>query len=651
MRDLFLMEIVLAALLVSSFTIVGAVALWAATSPRHWFARASVVVAFLSPLLLIPAYEPFLTLSLEAAFVVAGVRAWRSRRDANNSIAKDSLATIAAGAARPKSLQFSLVTLLWLTAIAAIGVAIVTRVIKNLPPQNPQAWVTIALNGFAGSVAVLFGAWIATSKRRVFAIPAAVVLSLLLGLMLGWQDWFVGSILQQSGWPPNLAYWQQLQQWSEGLRYYLVRSAAVNVTTMLLTTLAVALTVWLWVAAAWQPSAVGEIYVARRRSSAQLAAGAACVALVLFAAAFPAAVVVELLNPLPIPRVELPNPNGYDDFVAAGKAIQGESPILNTMVEPKSTAELAAEIAKFRPAFDRIRLGLSRPCQVRAWPSGNFGKTGSILPFADIQAIRSVARALSREAELAQQQGQFADAAAIGIENMRFGQATGHGGLLINYLVAVAIEGIGQYSVYPTIPHLDPEARRKTIAALEEIEATRESLDDVRMRDRIWDENAYGWHGHLQTFLHDLTDSYGGNHENVRQNVLPKIQAINRLMIIELALRQYHSARGAWPETLSELAPKFASKIPKDPFDPEGRELRYSRTADGYLLYSLGYDRDDDGGRPSVHRAESGAYTDWQNDGDLRLDKYYEAEFAMIALDKAAAAESESNANVSNAVE
>jgi hypothetical protein len=312
------------------------------------------------------------------------------------------------------------------------------------------------------------------------------------------------------------------------------------------------------------------------------------------------------------------------------------------MVEPKSTDELAAEIAKFKPVFDRIRIGLSRPSQVRVWPAdGNFAGNQNVVPYADIQALRAVGRALSREGQLAQQQGRYADAAAIATENMRCSQACARGGLLINYLIAIATEGIGQYSLYPTIRHLDPESCREIVTALEDIEAAREPLEDIRKREQIWDENAYGWHNHLQVFLQHLTNSYGANYENVRKDVLPKTQAINRLMIIELALRQYRSATGAWPETLNELAPKHISRVPIDPFDPEGHALRYVRTADGYLLYSVGYDGDDDGGRPPAIQAGSNTYIDWRTDGDFRLDIYFENILAADAAEAAAEAAAE----------
>jgi hypothetical protein len=111
MRDLLRTEVLIAALLASSFTMVGVVALWAARWPRHWFMRASVVVAFLSPLLLIPAYELFLIFALQAGVVAAGARLWPSRRIATDSIMPASSTTGPEIPTRTASLQFSLVSL------------------------------------------------------------------------------------------------------------------------------------------------------------------------------------------------------------------------------------------------------------------------------------------------------------------------------------------------------------------------------------------------------------------------------------------------------------------------------------------------------------------------------------------------------------
>ncbi len=62
-----------------------------------------------------------------------------------------------------------------------------------------------------------------------------------------------------------------------------------------------------------------------------------------------------------------------------------------------------------------------------------------------------------------------------------------------------------------------------------------------------------------------------------------------------IALQLYHRRHGVWPATLDELTPQWLPQVPVDRFD--GQPLRY-RLVDGQpLLYSVGADRDDDGGR------------------------------------------------------
>jgi hypothetical protein len=180
------------------------------------------------------------------------------------------------------------------------------------------------------------------------------------------------------------------------------------------------------------------------------------------------------MHPLPIPIVQLPSPNGYDDFVTAGNTFNAKSPILNTTVEPKSTTELATELQKFASEFARVRLGLSRPCGAPVWPTDQ--KTPlSPTALPDIQSIRSVARAMGREAELGQQQGRFRDAAASAIDIMRVGDASARGGIVLHYLVGIAVEGIGQYNLYPTISHLDDDACHEVIDALQRFDQNQES--------------------------------------------------------------------------------------------------------------------------------------------------------------------------------
>ncbi|HEY4311495.1 MAG TPA: hypothetical protein VGN12_18750 [Pirellulales bacterium] len=64
-----------------------------------------------------------------------------------------------------------------------------------------------------------------------------------------------------------------------------------------------------------------------------------------------------------------------------------------------------------------------------------------------------------------------------------------------------------------------------------------------------------------------------------------------------IALVLWHRRNGAWPQTLDELVPDLLPEVPTDRFD--GKPLRYTIRAGQPILYSIGIDRDDDGGQPT----------------------------------------------------
>ena len=62
-----------------------------------------------------------------------------------------------------------------------------------------------------------------------------------------------------------------------------------------------------------------------------------------------------------------------------------------------------------------------------------------------------------------------------------------------------------------------------------------------------------------------------------------------------LAVERFRLAHGQLPKRLDELVPQFLSAMPTDPFD--GQTLRYHLLEKGYVIYSIGSDGHDDGGR------------------------------------------------------
>jgi hypothetical protein len=73
-----------------------------------------------------------------------------------------------------------------------------------------------------------------------------------------------------------------------------------------------------------------------------------------------------------------------------------------------------------------------------------------------------------------------------------------------------------------------------------------------------------------------------------------RTQAALACTTVALAAERFRRDRGLWPGSLAELVPAYLGAMPRDPFD--GLPLRFRRTADGLVIYSIGPDGTDDGG-------------------------------------------------------
>jgi len=80
-----------------------------------------------------------------------------------------------------------------------------------------------------------------------------------------------------------------------------------------------------------------------------------------------------------------------------------------------------------------------------------------------------------------------------------------------------------------------------------------------------------------------------------------------------IAILRYRQDTSDYPQNLQELvAAGYLKKIPLDPFSD--RPLIYKKTDEDFILYSFGYDFDDDGGQ--VYRDGEGRVRPWGDEGD-----------------------------------
>jgi hypothetical protein len=100
--------------------------------------------------------------------------------------------------------------------------------------------------------------------------------------------------------------------------------------------------------------------------------------------------------------------------------------------------------------------------------------------------------------------------------------------------------------------------------------------------------------------LHVITPSLSGL---IRQEL--RTIAHLRAADAALAVQRHRLKAGRLPEKLSDLVPAYLRSVPRDPFD--GKEMRYKKLAAGFVVYSIGEDLSDDGGkeRPPRRTEES----------------------------------------------
>ena len=98
----------------------------------------------------------------------------------------------------------------------------------------------------------------------------------------------------------------------------------------------------------------------------------------------------------------------------------------------------------------------------------------------------------------------------------------------------------------------------------------------------------------------------GGRHK-VRDSYR-RCQAILQCAIIAVAVERFRVKNGFWPNALNEVIQEdFLKEIATDPYD--GQPLRWRRTKTGAVIYSVGRDMIDDGGKLS--RNPNAPNTDW----------------------------------------
>ncbi|MDR3707263.1 MAG: hypothetical protein P4L33_03105 [Capsulimonadaceae bacterium] len=350
-----------------------------------------------------------------------------------------------------------------------------------------------------------------------------------------------------------------------------------------------------------------------------------------------------------MPAVLMPSPNAFDTFNDAYAVYQDPEKINqpNSHAEPGLPAA-ASLVARNRAAIALVRKGLKQaycepPCRSFNTPFPFFGHD------------RALARLLVLDARTRAASSDWSGAMDSCLDAEQLGAAIQHGNTLIALLVGISCEETANRAAQPMIGRLRASSAIAAARRLDSIDRSQESLSDALQKEEWFVQASltelFRQPDGAQAFLHDagyhvaspislliamepfdtVWDSY--THYNNRCIAVAKLPyqtrvhtstgplpidpigsvispvfmgaggklaaatCSNRFLETQLALRAYFVDHGRYPASLAALAPRYIPAVPNDPFADAG-PLRYRLAGARYVLYSVGPDGIDDGGKP-----------------------------------------------------
>ena len=289
------------------------------------------------------------------------------------------------------------------------------------------------------------------------------------------------------------------------------------------------------------------------------------------------------------PRPPMPDPNGYDDFLKAITLVNRNYP---TNLSTLDRNALQAWVSTNSESLRLLRLGLTR--EIARFPDPDphvedFTKWLRELAYMELLAVR-----LRAEGRLYEMDNRVADAAKSYADAIHFGNEVSRGGFIIGRVVGMHIEGWGATSLSKLVPKLNSQDARMVLDELAKIERRRVTWEEVRQNESQLRKR------HFIEWFHpiELTRWLWQTRGIARRAELnhKKQLAHLRLLMAELAVRCYQSEQGHVPTGLKDLVPKYLQQVPPDPLS--GSPMLYHLHGTNWLLYSVGEDGVDDGGRP-----------------------------------------------------
>lgn len=572
------------------------IAIWAATSRRHWFVRATLPLLALAALLPIQAHEPLIYLAMVMGqIVLLNVacrwigRLWNARppvakswfqSDAGCRLAplREAFPTFGRWAAHvlqnesrqelaPQMGRFRFGLRDLLLAMVPVGIA---------------AWIISQFGGV--------GLLIVWPDAHFASLWLAVIALLTWGAFASRWRWFLASLLVVAILGAACVDAEVLGDWlhaSEAVGVHKLRASLgfVRRNSIILQLL------WLYAQTALGILAgLGILAVAsstRRRPIWRVLAGCVFVASAALLALVYWQMIGAVDSPVSPPRSE----NAYPQ-------------VINVATRLKTASGQEAAILH-REVLDL----LDRPGHVELDWSGAASDPASADDISEGVLLRDLVRSLKAEAENLHAAGKHDEAAPYELAILKLGAMQLRGGLVLHALMGAGTKEAGTSLVAKHRAEYSSAVARQVIDEIAIIAQGRESAAAILDRDRAFESVAWRWRTRLQWAIDLLLYGHHKGPLNARQrnffyDVFRRQQVDEQLLCADLAIRLYQQDHGRWPASLEDLVPKYAPQVPLDFY--ADAPLNYHPSGEGFLLYSVGPDGQDHGGRFGTRRDTMG---------------------------------------------
>lgn len=260
---------------------------------------------------------------------------------------------------------------------------------------------------------------------------------------------------------------------------------------------------------------------------------------------------------------------------------------------------------------------------------------GSAPKIPNFMKLRRLAFFLAVDGDYELMQGNEKQAAQRYMQCMKLGQGVGNNGKLISGMMGIAIERTGMKSLKALLNRDDVSAEtcKYITVEMEKLEKNHFTMTDLMDGEMVFPEALKNEMTEYDQWYLEAREAVSGNYRDSLKKIaaiktspentligklVPRIEkaykeymrnrAEFRGIILLSAVKAYKAAKGNYPAALSDLKPGFISGIPDDSFSGD-RQFIYRVEPGKMILYSVGPDEKDDGGRQAKDKE--------MEDGDL----------------------------------